>query len=62
MTRRAAALTAACVLALAAPAAPARLGAQQPSFRTGVDLVSLNVTVADPTGRFFYGSVRYAFK
>lgn len=52
MTRRAAALAAAIALILAAPAARTRLGAQQPSFRTGVDLVSLNVTVADPTGRF----------
>lgn len=50
MTRRAAAL--AIALVLAAPAAGTRLDAQQPSFRTGVDLVSLNVTVADPTGRF----------
>jgi Ca-activated chloride channel family protein len=52
MTRRAAALAVAIALILAAPAARTRLDAQQPSFRTGVDLVSLNVTVADPTGRF----------
>jgi Ca-activated chloride channel homolog len=52
MTRRAAALAVAAALFLAAPVARTRLDAQQPSFRTGVDLVSLNVTVADPTGRF----------
>ena len=28
------------------------VGAQQPSFRTGIDVVSLNVTVADGSGRF----------
>ena len=26
--------------------------AQQPSFRSGIDVVSLNVTVADGAGRF----------
>ena len=53
VTRRVATL--ACGVAagrLAAPPSRARVAAQQPSFRTGVDLVSLNVTVADPTGRF----------
>ena len=53
MTRRAAALAASLTaVALAAPAAHARLDAQQPSFRASVDLVSLNVTVADGNGRF----------
>jgi Ca-activated chloride channel homolog len=31
------------------PAAPAR---QVPSFRAGIDIVSLNVTVSEPTGRY----------
>jgi Ca-activated chloride channel family protein len=52
VTRRVATLAAVVVVALVAPHIRARVEAQQPSFRTGVDLVSLNVTVADPTGRF----------
>ena len=53
MNRRTLALVAALTAAAAAaPPAHARLHAQQPSFRTGVDLVSLNVTVSDPNGRF----------
>ena len=44
------------------PAAPAGVSAQQPSFRTGVDLVSLNVTVADPTGRFLTSLEPTAFQ
>jgi Ca-activated chloride channel family protein len=34
-----------------APAAP-QAGRQAPAFRAGVELVSLNVTVADPSGRY----------
>ena len=52
MSRRVVTLAAVLVAALAAPHTRARVEAQQPSFRTGVDLVSLNITVADPTGRF----------
>ncbi len=43
------ALLAACAAAVAL-VAPA--GAQQPSFRAGVDVVSLHVTVTDASGRF----------
>ena len=39
-----------------------RVAAQQPSFRSGVDLVSLNVTVADQTGRFVTDLERDAFQ
>ncbi len=35
-----------------APAAPAPAPAQQPSFRAGVDIVSLNVTVTDPQQKY----------
>ncbi len=53
MSGRVAALAASlAAAALCAPAAHARLEAQQPSFRASVDLVSLNVTVADASGRF----------
>ena len=52
MTRRVATLAVALLVALAAPSTRARVAAQQPSFRTGVDLVSLSVTVADQAGRF----------
>ena len=52
MSVRVAMLAAVLVVALAAPHMRARVEAQQPAFRSGVDLVSLNVTVADPTGRF----------
>jgi Ca-activated chloride channel homolog len=52
VSRRVATLSAALVVALAAPQMRARVEAQQPAFRSGVDLVSLNITVADPTGRF----------
>ena len=52
MTRRLATLAAAVLVAIAAPSSRMRVAAQQPSFRTGVDLVSLNVTVADSSGRF----------
>ena len=48
VTRRVATLVAALLVALAAPSTRVRVAAQQPSFRSGVDLVSLNVTVADP--------------
>jgi len=51
VTRRALLVGATALAMLSAPAAR-DLGAQQPSFRSGVDLVSLNVTVADQTGRF----------
>ena len=52
MSRRVVTLAAVLVGALAAPHTRAHVAAQQPAFRTGVDLVSLNITVADPTGRF----------
>ncbi len=52
MTRRTVLLGAATVAMLLARPAARELAAQQPSFRTSVDLVSLNVTVADQTGRF----------
>jgi Ca-activated chloride channel family protein len=52
VTRRLTTLAVAVLVAIAAPSSRTRVAAQQPSFRTGVDLVSLNVTVADPTGRF----------
>lgn len=52
MTRHVATLAVTLLVALAAPSARARVAAQQPSFRTGVDLVSLSVTVADQAGRF----------
>jgi Ca-activated chloride channel family protein len=35
-----------------APAAPPPAGDQRPAFRTGVELVSLNVTVTDPTNHY----------
>jgi Ca-activated chloride channel family protein len=62
MNRRTYGLVAALALALTVPAAPAGVSAQQPSFRTGVDLVSLNVTVADPTGRFLTNLEPTAFQ
>ena len=34
------------------PAAAPRAGAQQPAFRAGVDIVSLNVTVTDPQNHY----------
>ncbi len=47
---------AALVAALAgAPAAQQPPADQQPSFRAGVDVVSLNVTVTDPDGRYVTG-------
>jgi Ca-activated chloride channel family protein len=52
VTRRAATFAAVLVVALVTLHIRARVEAQQPSFRTGIDLVSLNVTVADQTGRF----------
>ena len=51
MTRKVVTLVVAALVALAAPPGT-RVAAQQPSFRSGVDLVSLNITVADQTGRF----------
>jgi Ca-activated chloride channel homolog len=39
------------LIAVARPVGSPAL-AQQPSFRTGIDVVSLNVTVVDPSGRF----------
>jgi len=62
MNRRTYGLVAALALALSVPGAPAGVSAQQPSFRTGVDLVSLNVTVADPTGRFLTNLEPTAFQ
>jgi len=38
------------------------LAAQQPSFRAGVELVSLNVTVSDPSGRFITDLDQSAFE
>ncbi len=38
------------------------LAAQQPSFRAGVELVSLNVTVSDPAGRFVTDLDQSAFE
>lgn len=35
------------------PAAPAAQGAQRPTFRAGVDVVSLNVTVTDPANKSY---------
>jgi Ca-activated chloride channel homolog len=52
MTRRAVVLGAVTLAMVLASPASRQLRAQQPSFRSGVDLVSLNVTVADQTGRF----------
>ena len=51
MTRRVVTLVVSVLVALAAPPGT-RVAAQQPAFRSGVDLVSLNITVADQTGRF----------
>ncbi len=46
----------AAAAALAAAAAAAGLAAQQPpSFRAGVEIVSLTVTVTDPSGRYVTG-------
>ena len=46
-------LVAACVLACLTAAAPARpQGAQGPSFRSTIDVVSLNVTVVDGANRY----------
>jgi len=56
-----AALLAACALAVAGPRdVQAQAGARQvpsqlPSFRAGVEVVSLNVTVTDPTGHYLTG-------
>jgi Ca-activated chloride channel homolog len=49
-------------IAVALGAAQSGMLAQQPSFRAGVDVVSLNVTVADPTGRFITNLDRQAFQ
>jgi len=46
VTRTVVTLVAAALVALAAPPGT-RVAAQQPSFRSGVDLVSLNITVAE---------------
>jgi len=48
-------------VALAAASLSA-LAAQQPSFRAGVELVSLNVTVSDPSGRFVTDLDQSAFE
>jgi VWFA-related protein len=42
----------AIVLLTASLAAPGPTGAQQPQFRSTIDIVSLNITVVDGTGRF----------
>ena len=52
MRRRTLLLGAATVAMLLAKPAARDLAAQQPSFRTSVDLVSLNVTVTDGAGRY----------
>jgi Ca-activated chloride channel family protein len=41
-----------CVLLAAALASPLLLDAQQPSFRSAIDVVSMNVTVTDSTNRY----------
>ncbi|MYH28547.1 MAG: VWA domain-containing protein, partial [Acidobacteria bacterium] len=52
-TAAAALIAAACIIGLgAAGAQPPDIPAQPPSFRAGVDVVSLNVTVTDREGRF----------
>ncbi|HEX7087250.1 MAG TPA: VWA domain-containing protein [Vicinamibacterales bacterium] len=48
-------------VAIAAASLPV-LAAQQPSFRAGVELVSLNVTVSDPSGRFVTDLDQSAFE
>jgi Ca-activated chloride channel family protein len=55
---------AACMISLlvAAPAAQSDSQIEQPSFRVGVELVSLNVTVTDPAGRYVTSLDRDAFK
>jgi len=45
-------LTLAVIVIAAAFDHPQAVRAQQPSFRSGIDVVSLNVTVADGSGRF----------
>jgi len=45
-------LTLAVIVIAAAFDPPQAVRAQQPSFRSGIDVVSLNVTVADGSGRF----------
>jgi Ca-activated chloride channel homolog len=52
MNRRTALAALVTLTGLATAPSRAHLGAQQPSFRASVDLVSLNVTVADQGGRF----------
>lgn len=47
---------------LLAGLAPAIAGGQEPSFRAGVDLVSLNVTVTDAEGRFITDLSQDAFE
>ena len=49
-------LVAACVVACLTVAAPAQpQGSQRPAFRATIDVVSLNVTVVDTTGRYLTG-------
>lgn len=48
--------------AMLAATAVSVLAAQQPSFRAGVELVSLNVTVSDPSGRFITDLDQSAFE
>ena len=40
------------VAVVAAQQPPAQQGGQQPSFRAGIELVSLNVTVTDPSAHY----------
>lgn len=66
MLRRAtaaAAIAAACVIGTGAAAPqPPDTAAQAPSFRAGVDVVSLNVTVTDREGRFVTDLAESAFR
>ena len=48
----AAAMLAAPIAVVAAQQQPAQQGGQQPSFRAGIELVSLNVTVTDPSAHY----------
>lgn len=49
-------------LVLLAGLDPVNAGGQEPSFRAGVDLVSLNVTVTDAEGRFITDLQKEAFQ
>jgi Ca-activated chloride channel homolog len=62
VTGRMTALAVSLGLVCGLPGSPWRVEAQQPSFKSGVDLVSLNVTVADQSGRFLTNLEPTAFQ